>query len=529
MKMRMRICFLVIGWVGSAWCSKTFFWVNVPFLPASVERQTIAHDQMRNWNVAPRHSFSATVFGGQSASSHKIASYFLPYGKNPLTVGEFNSQATNDHDVDVVAHYFDILTGTPRNEAPQTERDNIFDVIKSWTFESSLGFCPVHTYAGIGLTYRQQLSADLIKGFWLELAMPIMIVKNDLGMHERIITQGGEHGDDPQCSPSFYCQNGQAYHCMVEALKGCCLKYGKIDCDEYKRSKCGIPHIEGRVGYTYVRNPIHHLSSYVGVLLPTGNKPSAEYLFEKIIGNNGQFGIFMGTFGGIKVWEHGSNFYSIEAEICWDLLFPNQQIRSFDLAGKPWSRYIWMYGGSCSSSALRPGINALTKAVNIGHVSLFDINLANVYTTQNFQGELGFHTFVRSQEDIHLAKPWCGGPAVAALWYSNNNFIKTDETRASRSDATISDYRDVSNDVKKFQSERDKGNDAYLPVTCCQLDLASARCPAIAVATVYLGLSYGWYDATYPTVLGIAGGYEFGEGNNVMDRYKLWGKVGVSF
>jgi len=364
---------IVLGFFINGYATRTFFSIPVPFHPTSPERQTMTHDQMRDYTQEKRRKFSITLFGGESNNPDKLAQYFLPFNKTCLIAGGLGSNAVKNHEVDLIANYFNVLTGSPRSDASsELDADNIFDIIDTWTFQSKLQFCPVHKYFGIGLLYHHHLSSHFDKGWWFELALPIMCIKNDMGMCEKIETCGGSNGDNPQCVGSFFSSsaNEYAHHCMTSALCSGKLRYGKIDAREYRRKKWGVADLELRIGYTYFKEPTYHLSSYVGILLPTGNTPSGEFMFEKVIGYNGHTGIFVGTYGGIKVWEHNDNFLSFEFDTGATLFFHKLQVRSFDLYGKPWGRYIWVYPNDNVNSTLAPGFI---------QCRIFKVNLAIIF------------------------------------------------------------------------------------------------------------------------------------------------------
>ncbi len=508
----------------SLYTSRTFFTVPVPFHPASAERLTMTHSQMRDFINEHDNDLWVTAFGGQSTSSTNLATYFFPFNKTCLITGGFGSEAVQNHNVDLLVHYFDVLTG----KAYKSETD-IFSVVPTWTFEGRLSLRPVHSFFGIGFVYHRQLSENHTKGFWIELALPIMGVKNDMHMYETILTPTS--CDEPPDASFFVTSDSSrhAYQSMTAALRSSNFQYGKIDAQEYTKTKWGVADIEGHIGYTYCRTPRYHLSSYFGVLLPTGTTPTSTYLFEKIIGYNGHTGFFLGTRGGITIWQHNENRLSAELETSQTIFLDNQQIRSFDLYGKPWSRYIWVYSLNDTRSYLSPGINYFTKAMNVSHGSLRNLNIASTYNTHRFQGELGYHCYIRGEEEVQLTKQWKEEPALAAIWYSNNEFIASQERRVSRSGATINEYLNIHNDVKEFSASTSPENDTYIPVKQCQLDLDSATHPAVVMHAIYGSLGYGWYDIKIPTFINIAGAYNFGYGNAVLDHWKLWFKIGTTF
>lgn len=533
MKTKILCGFAVLLFFGRMKATRTFFSVPVPFQPASVERQTMLHNQLRDYTIEKWKDFSVTFFGGQSVDSCKLARYFLPFDKTQLVAAGFGSPAGKTNSADLIAHYFDVLTGSPRSTSG--EQNNIFDVINTWTFQSTLSFSPVQKYFGLGLLYHQHLSSDLDCGWWLELAMPIMCVKNTMGMCESINSPKELCTQEVPEVESFFSSDStiHAKQCMTSAFASSVFRFGRIDARESAKTQWGVADLEATIGYTFLREHYYHLHGRAGVLIPTGNTPTAKFLFERIIGNNGHMGFFAGLFGGIKVWEHNENFLALELDTNLTTFLNKIQIRAIDLQGKPWGRYIWVYPNNLSMAQLSPGINFFTKSVNVSHGAIGDFNLAGVYTMSHFQGELGYHCYARDKEDLSLATCWQAVPGLGAIWYSNNSFLTTSNTRVTRSSATINNYEIGMNDVKEFKatntSTEQKDNDAFKAIARDQLDLESAAHPAIIVNTLYMSLGYAWYDATYPVLINLAGAYEFGRGNAVMDRWKLWGKLGVSF
>jgi hypothetical protein len=524
MKTGLYACASALALGSSLWASRTFFSLPVPFHPASAERQTMNHNQLRDYINEPYNGLSIEFFGGQSIDAESLATYFFPFNKSCLTTGAFGSADVKNNTVDLLVHYFDVLNG--ENFRGKTD---IFPVVATWNFQGHLSICPVHSFWGIGFVYHRQLSERHDKGLWLELALPVMVIKNNMHLCEEI-SQPTELSATPDKS-FFGSGDGLAYQCMTAALRSNNFQYGKIDAREYTQAKWGVADFEAQLGYTYIRAPNYHLSSYFGILAPTGNTPTAEYLFEKVIGYEGHMGFFFGSRGGIAVWHHINNKLSFEVETSQSIFLDNTQVRSFDLYGKPWGRYLWVYPTNDTQAYIAPGINYFTKAVTVSHGSLRNLNLACTYNARNFQGELGYHCYIRGEENVHLIKAWQEGPSIAALWYSNNNFIQNGERRVSRDGATINEYLNIHNDFQDFTSDAYSSatNDTYVPIKESQLDLDSAKHPAIVMHTMYASLGYEWYDCRMPTFINFAGSYNFGYGNAILNHIKCWLKFGSSF
>lgn len=519
--------------VRSASAAHSFFSVPVPFQPASVERLTMRQEHFYEKDRTEKwRDISVTFFAGHSTDSDKLARYFLPFDKTSLVAGGLGSSAVQDGSADVIAHYFNVLNGLPRSAASGTEND-IFPVINTWTFQSNLAFKPTHQYMGLGFLFHQHLSHDLDRGWWLNLALPIMGVKNTMGMRENVIVPPSNCSCGKNKLPSFFSDTENAKSNMTEGFASYKFKFGRIDAQEEKKTKWGVADFEAGLGYTFVREHEYHLHGYAGILLPTGNTPGAEYVFEKVIGHNGHFGYFFNAFGGIKTWEHDDNFLAIELNGALTFFADKIQVRSIDPYGKPWGRYIWAYPNGAPTTQLLPGIDFFTQAVNVSHGMIGDFNVAAVYDTGHFQGELGYHVYARDKERVSLARECQCLPGLGAIWYSNNNFLKTGDERVSRNGATINNYSIAMNDVKEFKAtstpDEQRRNDAFKVVRTDMLDLESAAHPAILVNTIYASLGYAWPHVLYPVSINAAGAYEFGRGNAVMDGWRVWAKLGLAF
>lgn len=527
---RLAAC-VIFMCLNDALTSRTFFSVRPPFLPGSVERQGATHDVFRDYCTRERSVFSVTPFGGRSTCSDKLASYFLPFGKSEVICGELGSRAVKDETADVVANYFNVLT-----DKYDPAADSIFNDttgIGNWTFESRLRFEPVHEYFGLGLLYHRHLSANLDKGLWFELAMPIVFVKNDMGLCEKIICPGSSGAS----KGSFFKNVKNPPRNMREALASGKFFYGKIDECESKTGKWGISDIEFRLGYIFLHEPRAFICSYLGILVPTGNKPTGEYVFEKIVGPNGHAGFFLGSEWAMRVWQNERDWFAFHLETVGTLWLDNQQVRSIDLRGKPWSRYIWAYRSALKETPIIPGINLFTRSVWVNRGPSRDLNVAGVVAISNLQGEAGYHFNASETERIRLAKPWPSNVALTGLWTGKNIFWNSSEPQhISRNNQTINESLRILNDCPWFEPAKDPNPDAwyvtqdtYRQLGQDQLDFDSGAHPATISHTLYLALSYYWQEATYPGFVSFGGGYEFGRGDHVMDRLQLWMQAGVSF
>jgi hypothetical protein len=263
-------------------------------------------------------------------------------------------------------------------------------------------------------------------------------------------------------------------------------------------------------------------------------------MFEPIVGFNHHFGLMFGSDASIELWSSECEDSHLWMEISLQGLYlvKNSQRRLVDLKGKPWSRYMRLYanqaqaqlafntGNECLNT---PGVNvfALELEVSPGFQRLY--NSSFVYTRCGFQGELGYNFFARAAECIDLKCPWVEGPALVAY-----EGLRQCTTGGGFSGAmgTAGATDPVQNIKQNFGDHNTESvaNYALSIIKCDDLDLDSAAHPAVLTHTVFATLGYRWdrCSCVVPS-LGLGGSYEFSRDNAGLNRWMLWGKMGLSF
>jgi hypothetical protein len=69
----------------------------------------------------------------------------------------------------------------------------------------------------------------------------------------------------------------------------------------------------------------------------------------------------------------------------------------------------------------------------------------------------------------------------------------------------------------------------YLPIPKSQINLESASTPAVLTNIIYGSIGYEWGDRCYPTFVALGGAVEFTQSNVALNRWTIWGKMGVSY
>ena len=457
-------------------------------------------------------------FGGKSTNCREIAQFLMPFRKTQLITGEFGSAAVGDATVDVMANYFGVLTQAVASVYPggSLNTTNI-------TFQSRIQFKPEHSYAGLGFWYRQVFSEGEPRSWFLDIVTSVMRVKNTVGFKEIIDNAGGG------AVPEGYVGS------IEEALRGNTVFgdkqfcFGKLPCDPCDTlTKTGLADIELAIGMETRDCDCFIRTFYAGVIIPTGNKPTAEFIFEPIVGNNKHAGIMWGGRMSYEMWTNDVDKYMwIHTNIHSQYLFQNTQRRSFDLTDKQWSRYIWVYPNSKATAItdIEPGINHLTFDVKVSPRSTHNINTALVYCCDWFTAEAGYNLFTRQSELIELNCKFQEGPGIVG--FDETNVSDTGSNSRTKSNATI--RRFLEDQGLSFDIDIESGNPLFVPIKEGDLDPNSAAMPCVIASAVYLTLGYRNDELRVPLLLALGGLYQWSPDNAGLEGWQAWAKIAFSF
>jgi hypothetical protein len=466
---------------------KTFYSVRPQYQSAMPVKESLFYDRAFaatcGWSVA----IELVPFYSRTTKSKDLAKYFMYRGKTELLADNtqnYSGEENLSRDIDV--RHFNIR-------------------YQGKLFRSLIQFRPRQTVAGLGITWRQYLHAKdaCEKNWWLELSGPIYHVKNEMHLQEKQQDLPDQTNLGPDSNVN-----------MTEGFKGGTanfdIKFGKIN---GARKKTGFADLEIKLGYDVVCEDSYHADFWLGILVPTGNKPKAEYMFEPIIGHNKHWGIIGGAHYGVELWSACDSSLNWEVAFAGKYFFKNDETRMFDLKFRPWSRYMLVIpeDNAFTREDLKNGSEFFTGKMQVTPRFQGNINSAFVYTGCNIQAEVGYNFWACQAEKVRLDKAWQEGPAILDI-YSGGGGSK------------INLLSNIGNDnsgagVLYSAETRIKESD---------LDLASAAHPAAQSHTVYGALGYRWDEWCWPTFVGFGGSYEFSAVNTAVNRWTVWGKLGVS-
>ena len=490
------LCFISLFKLSMGRCesddeiSKTYFSAHMPFKSVSPERDSYFRNSFIKRSEDLMNKFDLTIFGGVSRNTDRLARYFLPNGKCSIRIA--NDKAPNAALRDVNAVHLNI-----------DHEDH--------AFESIVSFNPKETIFGFGILYRQWFSRSSDKNIWYEISFPILHVEHDLGLKENIISSGNIVIPTRVANASW-------------AFSQETWKFGKIY-PKKKISTVGVSDIELKFGWEAFHSDCCHAETFLGFVLPTGTRPNGFYLYEPILGNNHHWGFITGSTLAIRAWERDDHEITCILGFNRDYLFAAKEMRSFDLIGKPWGRYLEVYADEASAQKAYknqgdvtagdrgdPGINTFTRCVNVTPGYIVTFNTGYLYSYHELQIEIGYNFFTRPKEKIDCIgwlKEELSGPALVGAQGGG----KTSRAR------TIS---------QNFEAS-DQPIRSYQALSIRDLDINSAAHPAVHSHTFYSQVGYQWTQQEYPLLLNAGLSYEFGSNNAALSRLLGWGKVELMF
>lgn len=488
-------------------------------------------------------SFQAVLFGGASTDSNDLAEYLMPFGASSVSVRE---DLTADGDKTLHAQHFNILSDNFFKDGRLVMHTNppIQDA-----FKSSIRMRPQEWSVGLGFRYHQILfNRKSNNPWWMSISSPLVHVERDVRLQETIENDGGGLAQvigatsmyqisDPLTEPETVGAIQGLQSSMQSALMQPAWLYGKISSKELSRT--GFADVEVKVGNVVYQSPSVMLDVYAGVLFPTGNKDKNHYLFAPQVGN----GRHLGAMGGgtfewvLKSAEHGSWGFKYEAAMNLQYLFANTQKRSFDLNGKPWSRYAEVYIDKTQATRAKalmlmatkesaflypllatPGINVFTQDMHVTPGFNFTWNNGFVATHKSWNFEAGYNLYARESESVHLKHGWTEGAALKAP----DGAGATNPARDITASAVLNQLMPTTT-VKSILNYDDS------VIKQSDLNLRSAAHPSYVSHTLYGSCGYRCEDSRLPIGCALGSSYEFPGSNKALSRWALWAKTDISF
>lgn len=194
------------------------------------------------------------------------------------------------------------------------------------------------------------------------------------------------------------------------------LAYGKI---QGRRNASRLSDIHVAVGWNFFNGSFYHGGLNARISIPAGTKPDARYFFQPIIGNGHHFEAGFGWTSHVMFWnreaDHSYIGFWCDANVTH--MFPDTQLRSFDLCSSRGSRYMLLSTLSPIESTdvavdstpiakqyvgqLLPAINQTTLWAKISMNIQVDAVAKISWQIRRTQVDVGYNFWYRSAENVH--------------------------------------------------------------------------------------------------------------------------------
>jgi hypothetical protein len=293
-------------------------------------------------------------------------------------------------------------------------------------------------------------------------------------------------------------------------------------------SQTSIPSIELDLSYNYL--PLYNCSveSYIGCIIPLQNdcsikKLNSQFVFPPIIENSEHFGFQYGA--TISLFLYQNNERSIKFILGNNLLYflPKDHIRSFDLYGRSWSRYLFAYNNfQLKNQTLEPLVNFLSFKCRVSP------NFSNIATTELhyirkfFNVALGYSLFARQSESVTILEDL---PNIA-LQGSNDQINFCPPLSIERTISLRLPNEDIQGQEIDFTTNKTvfNANYFYAKIDNTMIDISSATHPAVFCGQLYLKLNIDYNDKINIIV---GSSYQFSHNNTAISYATAW--LGLSY
>jgi hypothetical protein len=217
-------------------------------------------------------------------------------------------------------------------------------------FVSTLNFNPriINTIGD----YQMYLRLDRwASGLWFYVHAPVVHTKWNLNMCEDIANIGTANYAEGYFAPTTVLRSnlltsaGQFFAGAAPTIAGQTfngLNYARISSNPCSsHTKTGLADLQFWLGYDVLNCDDYHFAIGLVVAAPTGTRAEARYLFEPMIGNGHAWEVGGLIRGDYLFWQNCDQTHSVRGFTQLNIthLFEARQRRTFDLKGKPLSRY----------------------------------------------------------------------------------------------------------------------------------------------------------------------------------------------
>ena len=361
------------------------------------------------------------------------------------------------------------------------------------------------------------------ENIYMTLNAPIAWTKFDMQLEETITSSGTDIPlnilGNPANEPSPYSSIIQAWKGNLQ-LQGFYpdlkrpLEFAKINGPQTTGS---LVQLEYALGYYFVTKPDAHFGMEARIVIPTGNRPKGEFVFEPLAGNGHHTQLGIGFQGHLNVVDYGGLDFAVYGVAHFYHLFNAKQHRTFDLKlNGIGSRYLLLkkfnpdgtYAGE-----IEFGPNILTLACKTKVPLLMDGSIIAVYDFGNTTLVAGYTCWARTAETVSITE---------SIPHNTYGVQGNTPTAGANTNTTASATRINGQFADTFDQ-------APQFLNLNNVNTRSASPPAAYSNRISAHVAYNWEQHPFDPYLLLGGFLEMsGAGNQAMSQWGMFTQFGLS-
>lgn len=389
--------------------------------------------------------------------------------------------------------------------------------------KGTMRFSPRQLMYGARLDYYQNLD-KYYKGLFVEACIPFIHAQSSINLttenetpHAEVATQSNKSKIyiKDLFSGNLVREVTGASNAQKNATEK--LKYAKM----CTNSKTSLGDVEAKVGYKFMEHADYDASVKAILVLPTGSKPMAEYLFSARTGES-KFGLGASVDASTVLWEEKDENFRVFGSLQYKFLFNGTEKRTlglnkfdyvtsvdtvFNHSAYPILSHYYLVGEN-GKAGLNPLANISTLNLSVKPGSQLEGNVMFSYNNGGFCLDFGYNMFWKQAERVTIKSgQWKANTyGIAKFAYEADGDFDAQESVAESTNTDLS-----------FIAEKD-------------LFKEGAESAAQLVHKAFLGVGYTAKTWEYPIMVGAGVSYDIPANNrDAAEGYMLWAKAGIAF
>lgn len=447
----------------------------------AIEYQQWFRQALKPTKKGLKHHYQFTPFYSLSVQSHEQGSYFgIGNGTKSYTVGNtgvdpVSPNAYQEVDGGLLLHDTGIIAAPPT------------------TAQSTVSLSPEQQSYGVHMVYLYEPEKP-IPGLLFKIHLPIEQQRRKIGakFDNKI----------KLANTNFSIEDYLKGRVLIEPS----ATSGQTALSKLKfsghRDHTGISDMSVSLGYKLSQGEYFQTYVSAGVIIPTGSKPQANYLFDAVIGNGGHPGVQAELDSAMLLYDGEFGMLNVATATRLSYLFESTETRCPSIKGKVLSHYYLLGEKGKSNSPLTPAANILTQGFAVRPGCQFNTTLMLSYAYRALCIDAGYEGFWKDAEHVRTKE------------FKADQYGIAIKSHAPNAAAPFGVAQTVD---RRFLSAQD-------------LDLGSITTPALMTSKLYGGVCYRFcLPDLQPITLGGGVSYELPSSNADLEICTFWVKMSSSF